>query len=69
MVPNPWTLDEALRAAATLLKAPSAERIAPGRRALRAGLAGRALVAEAEALWPQHFERVTSILAARPVHE
>jgi len=34
-----------------------------------AGPPGRALVAEAEALWPQHFERVTSILAAMPVHE
>jgi hypothetical protein len=33
------------------------------------GPPGRALVAEAEALWPRHFERVTSLLAMRPPHE
>jgi hypothetical protein len=33
------------------------------------GPPGRALVVEAEALWPRHFERVTALLIARPPHE
>ena len=34
-----------------------------------AGLPGRALAPDAAAVWPRHFERIATLLSARPEHE
>jgi hypothetical protein len=34
-----------------------------------AGLPGRALAPDAAAIWPRHFERIATLLSARPEHE